>query len=223
MKNAVFIFLLLANGLQLFAQNQLLIDATELNDNANQVNGYKKLTYIEGTPYLNENNTVGTFYKKDKTTVKTPTKLNMYYNSFEYIVDNKTYLVNPITIDSVSVNNETYVFIDFSINGDNSTKVVRIIDNKGINKLCVYKGVYITPEVQPAGYVDSKPARFEWLDPVYLFEIKGKIIVLKNFRSVTGLFPKAENDIKKYIKENHIRINNQNNLKNLLSYISQLK
>jgi hypothetical protein len=147
----------------------------------------------------------------------------MYYNSFEYLVDNKTYLVNPVTIDSVSVNNETYVFIDFSINGENSTKVVRIIDKKGINKLCVYKGVYITPEVPPAGYVDPKPARFEWLDPVYLFEINGKIIVLKSFKSVTGLFPKADNDIKKYIKENHLRINNQENLKSLLGYISQLK
>jgi hypothetical protein len=222
MRNLLFIFLFLASGFQLFSQNQLLIDATELNDNANQVNGYKKQTYIEGTPYLNENNTVGTFYKKNKTVVKTPTKLNMYYNSFEYLVDNKTYLINSKTIDSVSMNNENYVFIDFSINGENSEKVVKVIDNNGVNKLYVYRGVYITPEVQPAGYVDSKPARFEWLDPVYLFEINGKIIVLKKFKSITELFPKVENDIKKYIKENHIHINNQDNIKKLFDYISQL-
>jgi hypothetical protein len=223
MKNLLFISLFLASGLQMSAQTQLAIDATELNDNVNQAHGYKKTKYVAGTPYLNENNTIGTFYQKNKTIVKTPTKLNMYYNGFEYMVDEKTYLVNPSVIDSVSMNNETYVFKTFSVNGEKTPKVVKEIDKKGDNKLYVYKSVDLIPEVKPAGYVEPKPARFEWNDPVYVFDIKGQTILLKNFKSITDLFPKSENSIRKYIKENHLRVNNEANLKTLLGYISQLK
>jgi hypothetical protein len=223
MKHTWIICLFMMSEIQLFAQTQLQIDATQLNDNVNIMNGYKKSTYVEGTPYLNDNNTVGVFYQKNKTVVNMPTKLNMYYDSFEYMVDEKTYLVKPNAIDSVSINNETYVFENFSIRGEISPKVVKVLDYKGTNRLYIYKGVDLIPEVKPAGYIDPKPARFEWRDPIYIFKINGKIIVLKNFKGIIELYPKFENSIKKYIKENHIRINNPDNLKNLLCYISQIK
>jgi hypothetical protein len=226
MKNLLFIFLFLMSGLQLFAQiaqSDLFVNAIELNQSVNQANGYKVSSYIKGTPYLNENDMVGTFYLKNKNVIKTPTKLNVYYNSFEYKIDEKSYLVNPTSIDSVSMNNETYVYKNFYINGECSPKIVKIVDNKGVNKMYVYKSVNLKPEVKAAGYIDPKPAQFEWSDPVYVFEINSKMIVLRNFKNITELFPNEENNIKKYIKNDHIHINNQENLKKLLGYISQIK
>jgi hypothetical protein len=224
MKINLSVFIFLMSVIQLCAQNQLLVEATELHDGMQEIYGYQKESEIEGSPYLSEDKFIGTFYQKNKTVVKTPTRLNCYFGNFEYVANGKTYLVNASTIDSIKIEKETYVFRTFfNENGGKSIKAVKVIVSQDGKAFYEYKGVELKPEVKPAGYVDPKPARFEWSDPIYLFEIKGKVIVLKTLKDIASIFPRNENEIKKLIKENRISISKPDKLRKLLNYISQLK
>ena len=223
MKIIISIVLLILIAIQSIAQNQLLIQATEMNDRMNVEQGYTKESVIEGSPYQDDNASNGIFFLKNKSVVETPTKLNSYYNTFEYVANGKTYLIDGNTVDSVKIKNETYMFIPFKSDGKSMLKAVKIIDNHGDNGLYVYQGVEFKPEVRPAGYVDPKPARFEWIAPLYIIKIKDKIIVLNSFKELIALFPGKEAEIKKYIKGNGISINKVAKLEAFFKYVSQLQ
>lgn len=211
--------------------------AIEMNALKTQMNGIIALTdfssragtaklledlHIEGTPYAKEESSAGIFYLKDSL-IKIPTKLNYYANGFEFEADGKTYTTNSNTIDSVIVEGETYVFRVFNFKGENLARVLKVIDRQGKNVMYVYKEVEFKQEVKPGPLVDYKPAQFKWNDPVYLFELRDKLVILNNFRGLIAAFPGKENDIKKFIKENNINKDNPNELRTLLGYVSQLQ
>ena len=154
--------------------------------------------------------------------VKTPTRLNYFLNCFEFELDEKTFSAIANTIDSVILDDATYFYRTFSVNGKNLQRVVKVIDRQGSNKIYVYQGVEFNPEVKAWGYVEAKPARYEWEEPIYIFEIGDKLITLNNFKEVTKTFPDKEKEIKKFIKDNKISKDNPNELKLLLGYFSKL-
>ena len=86
----------------------------------------------------------------------------------------------------------------------------------------VYRAVEFKQEVKPGPLVDYKPAHFEWNDPIYLFELGDKLIILNNFKELTAAFPGKEKDIQKFIKYNKISKDNPEELKRLFGYISKL-
>ncbi|GAT63447.1 hypothetical protein [Paludibacter jiangxiensis] len=222
MKIFALISMLFIGAIHLCAQNELMLQASDLQDKVLQDRGFTSEAGIAGTPYVNETNTEGSFYLSNKTVIKSLTRLNCYYGNFEFVSKGKIHLVNTAGIDSVKLDGSVYVYRSFSPDGQNQPKAVKVIERKGSNGIYEYRQVEYKPEVKAGGFIDPKPACFEWVDPVYLLEVKDKIVVLKNVKSVTDLFPKNEEAIKKYIKENRINFNKPDKLKRLLDYISQL-
>lgn len=212
--------LLLAANYILAQSSDGLKALSELNDEVNAAKRGQNAN-IAGSPYESEANSTGFFYQKDKRAIKKETRLNYYHSNFEFVDNGKTYLVDASGIDSIIVGGTTYVYRTFNASGKSIPRIVKVIDRRGANAIYFYKAVEFKPEVKAAGYVDPKPARFEWLDPVYLIEIGGKIIVLNNFKELTTVFQSKENEIKKFIKENRIRKDKPEELKKLLVYVSQ--
>ena len=220
MKNTVSLFMFLLAANYMMAQNSDgLKSMTELSDGV-FANKRGESNYIAGSPYENEANSMGFFYLKDKRMIKKETKLNSYHNNFEYVDNNKKYLVDASYIDSVIVDGTTYVYRTFNVGGKNILRTIKVIDRRRANAIYYYRGVELLPEIKSAGYIDPKPARFEWQDPVYLFETGDKIIVLNNFKEFTTVFPGKENEIKKFIKENRIHKDKPDELKKLLEYVN---
>jgi hypothetical protein len=223
MKIFLSVLMLFIGAIHLCAQNQIDLQVSDLQDGMLENSGYTKDARISGTPYLSESQAEGVFYLKNHSVIKKLTRLNCYYGDFEYVVNNRIRLVNPTGIDSVKIDSAVYVFRKFSLDGESLLKAVKIIGREGDNRLYEYKGVEFKAEVKPGGYIEPKPARFEWMDTLYLFEIKDELVVLRNFKNITLLYPKKETEIKKYIKDNHININKPDKLKRLLNYISSLR
>lgn len=222
MKNlSLFVLFILVVG-QMKAQNEFSTSINNLSIQVRTVGGFERDGYVEGTPYESKENTSGIFYQKNKTVVKTSTKLNYFLNSFEFVKDDKIFMVAENTIDSVIVNGSTYVYRSFPISGESKARVVKVVNRQNGNSLYIYQGVEFKPEVKAGGYVDPKPARYEWNEPFYLFELGDQIIALNNFKDLVAAFPTKENEIKKFIKENKISKDNPGELKVLLGFVSQL-
>jgi hypothetical protein len=235
MKNLVLIIVFLCAVNHLEAQLQTA-RTLEMNTLKTQMNGIIALhdfsarvgtaklledLNIVGTPYAKEESSIGIFYLKDSL-IKIPTKLNYYANGFEFEADGKTFVTTSNTIDSVTVDGQTYVFREFNFREGNLSRVLKVIDRQGENVMYVYQGVEFKQEQKPGPLVDYKPAHFEWNDPVYLFEIGDRLLILNNFKGLIGAFPGKENDVKKFIKENNINKDSPAELKRLLGYISKL-
>jgi hypothetical protein len=229
----LFAFVIVAKHVAAQIQNAR---ASEINAIKTQVSGIRALTdfsshagtaklldalQIQGKPYLKEENSMGTFYLGDSI-IKIPTRLNYYANGFEFEADGKTYVTTSNTIDSVLVDNATYVFRVFKLKGESLPRVLKVVDRHGRNLLYVYQPVEFVQEQKPGPLVDYKPARFEWNDQVYLFELGSKLIILNNFKELMSMFPGKEKDIRKFIKENNINKDNPDELRKLLGYMSQL-
>lgn len=222
MKVFALISMLFIGAMHLCAQNELMLQASDLQDRVLQDRGFTSEAGIAGTPYVNETNIEGSFFLSNKTVIKSLTRLNCYYGNFEFVSKGKIHLVNSAGIDSVKLDGSVYVFRSFGGDAKNQHKAIKVIDRKGVTGIYEFRQVEFKPEVKAGGFIEPKPACFEWVDPVYLLEVKDKIVVLKNVKSITDLFPKNEEAIKKYIKENRINLNKPDKLKRLLDYISQL-
>ena len=235
MKNVVLLFAFLSLANQLTAQIQNARGA-EINGLRTQMSGTIALTdfssragtakilsdlNIQGKPYLKEENSMGVFYQSNGI-IKILTRINYYAKGFEFEADGNTYVTTSNTIDSVIVDGETYVFRTFNLKGDSITTVLKVLGRRGRNVLYVYRGVEFVQEVKPGPLVDYKPAHFEWNDPLYLFELGGKLITLNNFKRLLEVLPAKEKDIRKFIKENSIQKDDMEGLRRLLDYVSGL-
>lgn len=221
MKNILILLIFISIVNHLAAQD-VLKAVNDLKTEMLNANGYIKEAYIEGTPYEKEDNSIGIFYLKDNKVVKSSTKLNYFLGNFEFMNNGVICVADAITIDSVVVDKKTYVFRNLSSTEKIVFKAVQVLSQQGEFAFYVYKGVEFQPEVKAAGYVDPKPARYVWKDPVYYFAKGEQLIRLNNFKGLIAAFPGKENDIKKFIKENKINDDNPEELRKLLGFLSRM-
>ena len=185
-------------------------------ENENMLNNGKS---IVGTPYLNKDYTSAVFYLKDQLTVESLTRLNLYEQHFEFKKDDNVFFVDPDLIDSVRFNSKLYVYKMLTDIGDLKKHVLEKVDDHKLYKLST---VVFKPEVQPGVYVDPKPARFEWGDPVYVLDVKHDYIILSNFNKLYKSFPEKKNELKKFIKKHDIKKDDEKGLILLIGYVENL-
>jgi hypothetical protein len=178
--------------------------------------------YIEGSPYSLNNSSDGIFYQKGGSIVKSQTKLNYYRNNFEFTLDDKTYLVNAATIDSVIFGGKTYLYKEFEVKGSVVPRIVEVVDKGEKSSIYKFTEVELKPEVKASGYVEPKPATYSWNEPIYLVELGDNLIPVTTFKKLTGLFPEKEAGLKQFIKKNKLKKDDPNDLKKLLDYINKM-
>ncbi len=208
----------------LFAANSAFAQSDDVLNNFNDdVKAAKRgdMSSVAGSPYNEEASSAALFYMKDKQVIEKTTRLNYYHSNFEYVENDKTFLADAATLDSVVFNKAAYVYRSFAIDGTSKLRVVKVIGSIGSKAVYFYKEILFKPAVKAGGYIEPKPARFENGEEFYLFELGDKLIILNSFKEFNTLFPGKENEIKKFIKENGISKNKPEELKKLLQFVSQ--
>lgn len=208
----------------LFAANHVFAQSDDaLNSFNEDVKAAKRgdMSAVSGSPYNEEASSTGIFYMKSNQMVEKTTRLNYYHSNFEYEDNDKTYLADAASIDSIVFNKAAYVYRNFAIDGTRKLRIVKVIGRTGSNAVYFYKEILFKPAVKAGGYIEPKPARFEQGEEVYLFESGDKLVILNNFKDFMSLFPGKESDIKKFIKENGVSKNKPEGLKKLLQFVSQ--
>jgi hypothetical protein len=131
-----------------FGQNPAVNAAYNLSIAAENANATKRGIYIEGTPYKSENFINAIFYQKVRPSLTSATRLNYFRSNFEFMIDDKIYLIDPNSIDSVRIKNQLFLFKTFDYNGKSSTRIVELTGKSGKGSLYKYTGVEFKPEVK---------------------------------------------------------------------------
>jgi hypothetical protein len=221
MKRNIISILFLLAGIYVSAQDAMMNKAMTLSISTHQNNDWKMNANIEGTPYKLPQPEDGIFYPKDKPAVITKTRLNYFRSNFEFIVEDKTYLVDEASIDSIIAEGRTYLFKEFAVNGRILPRIVEVVVKGAKNSIYKFTEVDLNPEVQATALVQPKPACYYWNQPVYLIEIGDKIFPITTLKKITDMFPEKETELKAFIKKNKIKKNRTSDLKQLLEYINQ--
>lgn len=222
MKKFIFIFTLMISYIISFGQNQTVNAAYNLSIAAENKNSPDRANYIQGTPYKSDEFIKATFYQKERAAIELPTRLNFFRSNFELLVENKTYMADPLSIDSIKTKDQLYLFKAFDFNGKKSSRIVELIGKSGKGALYKYTGVEFKPEVKAGGYIDPKPAAYVWDEPIFLIEVGDKIFELSNWNKLTNNFAGKEKEIKNFIKSNKIKKDNPTDLIKLLQFVDKL-
>ncbi len=227
-KKNISIFIIVFACLNSFAQvsesfvNQTLFQIDKLATDVKYANSLNNGRYIEGTPYYNKDFETGIFYVKGFKPVQSETKLNMFENRFEYMRGEQVYYVDPSLIDSVVFKGKTYVYRDVEYDGLVKQRLVEKVAQTNSFQLCKVTAVIFKSEVKAGGYIDPEPAKFEWEEPVYWFNVNDQQITLTNFSKVYRSFPDHKRKIRKFIRENRIKKYDEEGLVKLLEYLSAI-
>ncbi|MBN1925957.1 MAG: hypothetical protein JW798_08985 [Prolixibacteraceae bacterium] len=200
--------------------NQTMFNIDKLATDVKYANSLNNGNYIDGTPYFNSEFENSTFFLKGYSPVQAETKLNMFENRFEYMRGEQVYYVDPALVDSIVFKNKTYIYRDVEYDGLIKQRLVEKIALTNNYELCRVTAVVFKPEVKAGGYIDPEPAKFEWEEPVYLLGINDMNITLTNFSKVYKAFPGKKNSIKKFIRSNQIKKDDEEGLVKLLEYIT---
>ncbi|HPR33390.1 MAG TPA: hypothetical protein PLK12_14920 [Prolixibacteraceae bacterium] len=192
--------------------------ATEVHYNNSLNNG----EYIAGTPYQGKDFRPGVFYLKGFDPVASDTRLNLFENRFEYTKGEQLYYADPEVLDSVRYEGKVYVYRDMEYDGLIKNRLAELVARSGQNELCRLTVVAFLPEVKAGGYIDPKPARFEWYEPVYVLVVNEQVITLSNLSKLYSAFPSHKDEIKKFIRSQKVKKNQADGLTRLLHYLAQI-
>jgi hypothetical protein len=222
MKKIAFLIIMVISSITLFSQDRYVNSTQNMFIDLKNRLSLEKDNSIEGSPYLREEFTKAMFYQKNGPAIEAETRLNYYLGNFEYKNGNDLYMVDVKFIDSAKVKDQTYLFKTFDFNGKSSPRAVELMSKSTKSTLYKFTGVLFKPEVKAAGYVDPKPASYQWEEPLYLIETGEKFIALTNFNKLTNANPLKEKEIKQYIKTNKIKKDDPVGLQKLVNYVDQL-
>lgn len=202
--------------------NQTLFQVDKLATDVKYANSLNNGRYIEGTPYYNKDFETGIFYINGLEPVKSETKLNLFENRFEYMRGEQVYYVDPESVDSVLYKNKTYVYRDVEYDGLVKQRLVEKVTQTDDYQLCKVTAVVFKPEVEAGGYIDPEPAKFEWEEPVYWLSVNGQNITLTNFSKVYRSSPDHKKKIRKFVRKNRVKKDDEEGLVKLLEYLSEI-
>jgi hypothetical protein len=222
MKKIAFLIITVISYSISFGQDRYVNSSQNLFIDITNKLSLEKETYIDGSPYKSKDFVKALFFQKGGAAIESETRLNFYRSNFEFKLENSLYMVEPQFIDSIKIKDQTYLFKSFDFNGKTSARAVELIGKSDKSSLYSFTGVEFKPEVKAGGYVDPKPASYQWDEPVYLIETGEKLIALTNFNKLTSAIPLKEKEIKQFIKTNKIKKDDPVGLQKLVNYVDQL-
>ena len=147
----------------------------------------------------------------------------MRYNAYLDILEAKSseviLYINKNIVDSVSLNNSTYVFKK----AGNEMRVFNVLDrsDKGImlenNSISFDQGRFGVPhkdDIYPH-YKTEKPVYYYYLNP-------GKMINLTSYNDLYNYFPDKKAAIKSFIRKEKLKKNKKNDLIKLFGFVTEL-
>ena len=211
-------FLLTSNVL--FGQGSNYTDIFLLNPFAEEL---KKPNHFsdfeeEGSQYFDSTFVKGEIFVKE-TRYIVPMRYNAYLDILEAKSSEVILYINKNIVDSVSLNNLTYVFKK----AGNEMRVFNVLDrsDKGImlenNSISFDQGrfgVLHKDDIYPH-YKTEKPVYYYYLNP-------GKMINLTSYNDLYNYFPDKKAAIKSFIRKEKLKKNKKNDLIRLFGFVTEL-
>jgi len=208
----------------LFGQAQILPDN---NHNTYKLKGstQKVLTYNEivGSPFrYTQFMESKVFFRLQDLPMKYKINYNAYNDELEYIEDGITYTIcNPNEIHKVEVNNEVIIYTKYyNYDVQKEGYFIEIIDDY----ISLYKKeLILNVLIKNSAYGNNqdKKAKFIKEKPRYYISIYGgPLTLIKTKKKLTQLFFNHP-DVKKYIKEENIKMHSEDDLKKLVIFLNK--
>jgi hypothetical protein len=173
---------------------------------------------ILGSPFLDSTFNKGTIIL-GQAKLDIPMRYNIYLDLFELTKDNAILFMNSEIVDTVILNDKTFIFIHkekrkgaYEVLFENSTGSVlkkhRVSFNKGAT------GVPFKEDVPPH-YRNN-------LSEFYFYYKTGLVLRVTSLKQLADYFPQHKNEMKKFIKKNKLKRDKEEHLVNVFEYLCQL-
>lgn len=179
---------------------------------------------IKGTPYLNDEFIEGDVVSTSNTKyVGIPLRYNCYSDQMEFKgEDGKPIAVENSIVKSVIIDGKEFIYSAYSNGNKIHRSYFEIIKAGDISLLKKYETRF--NEAQPAkAYQDPVPAMFKETIPQYYFK-QGKSEALKitKAKEFLKMLPEHQDKMHKYLKENKLKMNNEDDLIKLFDHYNTL-
>lgn len=182
---------------------------------------------VEGSKYIQDDFNMATI------SIYSGYKFNVKYNAYDDEMevqgkDNKSFALNKNekSAEVTFVNNNiTYGLFDYA-NSDGQ-KVPgyfqKLTVGETVALLKKEKIMFIEEKVSKTGYDTYRPPKFKRLNDQFFIKLKESPVAIefpKNKKNIASLFPNKKDKILKFIKENKIKTNKEEDLIKLTNYIN---
>ncbi len=218
--NILILFFVLIQLNQLYSQfNTIGSLINEVNTLAYR-NSSNTMIYanIDGSPYYSKDFKESVVYLKDGRWGKLPLRYDLFLDEIEFMKDNKTLWLIKTEIKKIQLGTESLVVSSLS---ESSGKLGYLfLQDSGKYTLYSKKAVEYRPYVEPKGYADPIPEKFEPKRDEFYLQIETN--PLKKFRTKKELLSLLGNksEIETYIKKEKIKTDKAEDLKKLFNYLN---
>lgn len=181
----------------------------------------------KGSPYLDKNYQMGTFYIGDKSYGNILMRFNTYTDEIELARENdgQTEALMKIDNSKVVFKNNTLKVYDYNDKDNQPTKGYFLVlnSNDKLTLLLRKKCVFSPNEKALTANQADRAAKFTQYD--YYYVVKDGTLPVRlatKKKAIFKMFPEKKNEIKKYIKSEKLNIKKQADLTKLFKYISSL-
>lgn len=185
--------------------------------------------YIEGSPYINED------FLPARISVSEDEVFYVRYNAIadQFEVkgeNNKAYALNKyrrdIVVQLVGLRKTYQVFgyLDENENENFGYFVIMNGQDSNVKLLKKEKKIFIGEKVATTSYDTPKAATYKRTNDDYYIKVgdNNAVELPSNKKDIAKLFPKKEDKILAFIKENRIKTKRENDLNKLMAYINQI-
>lgn len=183
---------------------------------------------VNGTPFENPDFLPANIYMNDNTTpFRRDLRYNNLFDEMEFLETNKDnvlILENKDRIDSISMDNKTYVFLKYTSKDKTTEGGYFILLVNGSNRLLLRKTKVFVPEKAPTvGYETFQQASVNSRPYEYYFQKGDNFpeLIPSNMKAVQKYFLEQGYDLANFIKERKLK-NNQESLIEIVNHLNSL-
>jgi hypothetical protein len=178
----------------------------------------------EGSPYIDKDFYPGKLRFNNQEITGIQLRYNYYEECFEIKQDGEIKLIDPQLnqIDTASILDRIFVAVNY-YQGNAIHKSFMELVRKGKTNIYIRKYIKLQEAKEPSAYQQEEPARFmSPLEEVYIQTGTGAAVIFKGKRSITEAFPDHHDELKKYIKQNRLRLKSPEEISQLCDFYDEL-
>lgn len=206
-----------------FSQGNIYNEWSELQRKLRLTRSVDEMKFeYDGTPYLYKefsdaelNLSTGQVYKT------IPMNYNVHNDEFEFLKDDVAFALRHNTmVSSIIMNDKTFFFLTYHYKTSEVSGFLELIVD---GKTRIYKRhrvIYQEPK-EAVGYQEAQKASFHPGQPDYLIDLdNGHILYFKKLNNIADMVPDITLELKKYIKDNKLKIKREEDIIKLAYYLN---
>ena len=183
----------------------------------NQRDRYNK---IDGSPYLDEEFSIGSVSLRGRRISNLDLRYNIYEGHFEFMDNEVVNFIDPRTnrVDTVWLNGDTYLYVSFKAGKQIKMTYMKMVRGDGTRVLLNHRMLLTEPE-DSQGYQDAKPAKFhQQQDLIFIQPTGSHATEFKGKKSVEEVFPNHHHQLSAYVKSEKLKLKKLEDIVKLCSY-----